>query len=71
MSDLDLARLLGEHRSIHAVPGAAIGVLRNTVVTLAYSGVADATTGEPVTAATLCRGVVGQVDGGHGDRPAG
>ena len=52
MCDLDLAGLLGEHMSTHAVPGAAIGVLRDTAVTVAYSGVADATTGEPVTAAT-------------------
>jgi CubicO group peptidase (beta-lactamase class C family) len=50
--DLDLESLLGEHMSTHAVPGAAIGVLRDTAVTVAYSGVADATTGEPVTAAT-------------------
>jgi CubicO group peptidase (beta-lactamase class C family) len=50
--DLDLASLLGEHMSTHAVPGAAIGVLRDTAVTVAYGGVADATTGEPVTTAT-------------------
>jgi CubicO group peptidase (beta-lactamase class C family) len=50
--DLDLASLLGEHMSTHAVPGAAIGVLRDTAVTVAYGGVADATTGKPVTAAT-------------------
>jgi CubicO group peptidase (beta-lactamase class C family) len=50
--DLDLASLLGEHMSAHAVPGAAVGVLRDTAVTVAYGGVADATTGEPVTAAT-------------------
>lgn len=35
-----------------AVPGAAIGVIRDSAVTAAYSGVADATTGEPVTADT-------------------
>jgi CubicO group peptidase (beta-lactamase class C family) len=52
VSDLDLASLLGEHMSTHAVPEAAIGVLRDTAVTVAYGGVADATTGEPVTAAT-------------------
>jgi CubicO group peptidase (beta-lactamase class C family) len=50
--DLDLASLLGEHMSTHAVPGAAVGVLCDTAVTVAYRGVADATTGEPVTAAT-------------------
>jgi Beta-lactamase len=52
VSDLDLAGLLGEHMSMHSVPGAAIGVLRHTVVTAASSGIADATTGEPVTADT-------------------
>ena len=52
MRDLDLASLLGEHMSTHAMPGAAIGVLRDTAVTVAYGGVADATTGEPVAAAT-------------------
>lgn len=52
MSDLDLAGLLGEHMSMHSVPGAAIGVLRDTAVTAASSGIADATTGEPVTADT-------------------
>jgi CubicO group peptidase (beta-lactamase class C family) len=52
VSNLDLAGLLGEHRSMHAVPGAAIGVIRDTAVTAAYCGVADATTGEPVTADT-------------------
>jgi CubicO group peptidase (beta-lactamase class C family) len=50
--DLDLGGLLREHMSMHAVPGAAAGVLRDTEVTAAYSGVADATTGEPVTADT-------------------
>ena len=49
MSDLDLAGLLGEHMSMHSVPGAAIGVLRDTAVTAASSGIADPTTGEPVT----------------------
>jgi CubicO group peptidase (beta-lactamase class C family) len=52
VSDLDLAGLLGEHMSMHSVPGAAIGVLRDTAVTAASSGIADATTGEPVTADT-------------------
>jgi CubicO group peptidase (beta-lactamase class C family) len=52
VSDLDLASLLREHMSTHAVPGAAIGVLRDTAVTVAYSGTADATTGQPVTADT-------------------
>ena len=52
MRDLDLAGLLGKHMSMHSVPGAAIGVLRDTAVTAASSGIADATTGEPVTADT-------------------
>ena len=52
MSELDLAGLLREHLAMHAVPGAAIGVIRDAAVTAAYSGVADATTGEPVTAET-------------------
>ena len=45
-----MAGLLGEHLAMHAVPGAAIGVLRGTAVTAASSGIADAATGEPVTA---------------------
>jgi CubicO group peptidase (beta-lactamase class C family) len=52
VSDLDLAGLLGEHMSVHSVPGAAVGVLRDTAVSAAYRGVADAGTGEPVTAET-------------------
>jgi CubicO group peptidase (beta-lactamase class C family) len=52
VSDLDLASLLGEHMSVHAVPGVAVGVLRDGAVTVAASGVADATTGAPVTADT-------------------
>jgi CubicO group peptidase (beta-lactamase class C family) len=52
VSELDLAGLLREHRAMHAVPGAAVGVIRDTAVTAAYGGVGDATTGEPVTAET-------------------
>jgi CubicO group peptidase (beta-lactamase class C family) len=48
----ELTDLLGEHAARHRVPGAAIGVLRDGVVTTAYHGVADVTTGEPVTAQT-------------------
>jgi CubicO group peptidase (beta-lactamase class C family) len=48
----ELADLLREHASRHAVPGAALGVLRDGVVTTAYHGVADAATGEPVTSQT-------------------
>jgi CubicO group peptidase (beta-lactamase class C family) len=50
--DFDLASLLREHMSMHSVPGAAIGVLRDTAVTAAHSGIADVTTNEPVTADT-------------------
>jgi CubicO group peptidase (beta-lactamase class C family) len=48
----DLTALLREHASRHSVPGAAIGVLREGAATTAYCGVADITTGEPVTPAT-------------------
>jgi CubicO group peptidase (beta-lactamase class C family) len=48
----ELADLLREHASRHSVPGAAIGVLRDGVLTFAYHGVADTTTREPVTAQT-------------------
>jgi CubicO group peptidase (beta-lactamase class C family) len=48
----DLAALLREHASRHAVPGAGLGILREGAVTAAYHGVADVTTGEPVTAET-------------------
>jgi CubicO group peptidase (beta-lactamase class C family) len=48
----DLTALLGEHTSRHSVPGAAVGILREGVVTTAYHGVADITTGEQVTAET-------------------
>jgi len=48
----ELASLLREHASRHSVPGAAIGVLRDGVVATAYVGVADTTTGEPVTSET-------------------
>lgn len=52
MSDLDLVRLLRDEASRHSVPGAALGVLRDGVVTTAYCGSADAATGEAVTADT-------------------
>jgi CubicO group peptidase (beta-lactamase class C family) len=48
----DLAALLRQHASTHAVPGAAIGILHKGVATTAYYGVANARTGEPVTAET-------------------
>src|SRR6185295_2438272 len=64
MGEPELASLLREHASRHSVPGAAIGVLRDGVVTTAYVGVADTTTGEPVTSETrfavgsLCKSMV-------------
>jgi CubicO group peptidase (beta-lactamase class C family) len=60
----DLASLLREHASRHSVPGAAIGILRDGTVSTAYTGVADTTTGEPVTFETrfavgsLCKSMV-------------
>jgi len=48
----DLTALLREHASTHSVPGAAIGILHKGVATTAYFGVANTTTGEPVTAET-------------------
>jgi CubicO group peptidase (beta-lactamase class C family) len=52
VSEADLAALLREHASRHCVPGAALGVLHDGSATTAYYGVADATTGESVTAET-------------------
>jgi CubicO group peptidase (beta-lactamase class C family) len=48
----ELRRLLEEHSSQHSVPGAALGVLRGATTMTTYCGVADTTTGEPVTAKT-------------------
>jgi CubicO group peptidase (beta-lactamase class C family) len=48
----DLTALLRHHASRHSVPGAAIGILREGAATTAYHGVADVTTGEPVTPET-------------------
>ena len=45
-----LTALLGRHASRHSVPGAAVGVVRDGVITTACYGVADVTTGEPVVA---------------------
>ena len=50
MTEQDLADLLREHASAHGVPGAAIGVLRDGVETLAWYGIANTRTGAPVTA---------------------
>jgi CubicO group peptidase (beta-lactamase class C family) len=48
----DLAALLGRHAARHSVPGAAVGVLQAGAATTAYHGVADVTTGEPVSRET-------------------
>jgi CubicO group peptidase (beta-lactamase class C family) len=64
MTELDVTSLLREHASRHSVPGAALGVLQGGAVATAYYGVADTTTGEPVTAETrfavgsLCKSIV-------------
>jgi CubicO group peptidase (beta-lactamase class C family) len=49
----NLADLLRRHASTSLVPGAAIGVLRDGAVTTACYGLADVSTGEPVTPETL------------------
>jgi CubicO group peptidase (beta-lactamase class C family) len=48
-----LTDLLGQHASTGSVPGAAIGILQDGVVTTACYGLADVSTGEPVTTETL------------------
>jgi CubicO group peptidase (beta-lactamase class C family) len=52
VDEADLAALLRDHASKHPVPGAALGLLREGTVTTACYGVADATTGAPVTPET-------------------
>jgi CubicO group peptidase (beta-lactamase class C family) len=52
MNEGELAALLGEHASRQAIPGAALGIVREGAVAATYHGVADVTTGEPVAAAT-------------------
>jgi CubicO group peptidase (beta-lactamase class C family) len=52
VNDPDLAGRLGEHAARHSVPGAAVGILEDGVRTTAYHGVADVSTGDPVTAET-------------------
>jgi CubicO group peptidase (beta-lactamase class C family) len=47
-----LAAVLHRHASRHAVPGAALGVIRDGVAAVACFGVADEETREPVTPAT-------------------
>jgi CubicO group peptidase (beta-lactamase class C family) len=48
----ELTDLLRSHASVHSVPGAALGILSDGVLTTAYHGVADAITRQPVTAET-------------------
>jgi len=50
--ELDLTGLLREHASRHSVPGAAIGILRHGETIAAYYGLADTSTGEPITSET-------------------
>jgi Beta-lactamase len=52
MDEADLTALLREHAVRHAVPGAAIGVFRDGTAMTACYGVADITTGEPITSGT-------------------
>jgi CubicO group peptidase (beta-lactamase class C family) len=49
VTEHDLDELLAEHASVLGVPGAAIGVLRNAVETFACYGIANTSTGAPVT----------------------
>ena len=64
MGEPELASLLDKLASIHSVPGAAIGILREGTITTAHTGVADMTTGERVTPETrfavgsLCKSMV-------------
>lgn len=48
MDAADLADLLRRHAARHSVPGAAVGVLREGVTTIACCGVADRASGRPV-----------------------
>jgi CubicO group peptidase (beta-lactamase class C family) len=52
LTEQDLNDLVREHASTHRVPGAAIGVLRDRVKTFACYGIANTSTGAPVTAAS-------------------
>ena len=47
-----LSALLGRHAVAHAVPGAALGILRAGTTTTAYHGLADVATGTPVAPET-------------------
>jgi len=48
----DLAALLRDHASRHAVPGAVVGILRRGMASTASHGLANVRTGEPVTRQT-------------------
>src|SRR5437763_830222 len=50
MDEGALRALLGRHAALHAVPGAALGILRDGETTTAYYGVTDVRSGNPVTA---------------------
>jgi len=52
LNEAELAAMLREHALSHAVPGAAIGVLRDGTATTACYGTGNVTTTEPVTADT-------------------
>lgn len=50
MTDPDLGELLARHASSEGVPGAALGVLRGGLSTVAMYGIEDVRTGAPVGA---------------------
>jgi CubicO group peptidase (beta-lactamase class C family) len=52
MDERDLAEILRTHAAAHHVPGAAAGILRDGEAVCACVGVADISTGAPVTPAT-------------------
>ncbi len=52
MDEGELAGLLRDHAPRYSVPGAAVGILRGGATTTACYGVADVTTGDPVTPET-------------------
>jgi CubicO group peptidase (beta-lactamase class C family) len=52
VDEADLTLVLRDHASRHSVPGAALGILHDGAVTTASYGVADVTSGEPITPGT-------------------
>ncbi len=52
MDEGELTALLTQHAARHAVPGAALGILRDGATMTAYCGVANVATGAPVTPET-------------------